>query len=223
MIRINGLKKTLSDAFTLSVGDLQINDGERVALIGMNGSGKSTLLRLIAGELEPDEGTIEYTGPAKTIGYEPQSPYAFRGTIRSNILLGAKDLGEEDLDRLLENCRLAELKQKKSSELSGGEKQRMCFARMLAGCWPTLLLDEPLSAVDIQMARTLERALVQHCEENGTTLLMCTHLPAQAMAVSTKVLLMDGGQVIEYTDTEQFRTPQTDFAKEFIAQWDIRE
>ncbi|MBO7690451.1 MAG: ATP-binding cassette domain-containing protein [Clostridia bacterium] len=223
MIKISGLKKQLSDAFTLSVGDLQIMDGERVALIGMNGSGKSTLLRLIAGELEPDEGTIECTGPAKSIGYEPQSPYVFRGTVRSNILLGAKDLGEEALDELLEKCQLTELKDKKSSELSGGEKQRMCFTRMLAGNWPTLLLDEPLSAVDIQTARGLENALVDHCKEHGTTLLLSTHLPAQAMAVSTKVLLMDGGKVIEYTDTEQFRTPKTDFAKEFIAQWDIRQ
>lgn len=223
MIRIKGLKKRLSDAFLLEVDDLVIEDGERVALIGMNGSGKSTLLKLIAGEWTPDEGEILLSGAAEQLGYQPQSPYCFRGTVEKNILLGARDGTEPDLDALLRDCNLSDLRRKKSSALSGGERQRMCFARMLAGNWPCLLLDEPLSAVDIRTSRTLERALVRRCEAQGTTLLMSTHLPAQAMAVSTRILLMDGGRVVEYTDTAEFLHPQSAFGREFIAQWDIRK
>lgn len=222
MIKVEGLRKQLSE-FTLEVDDLVIEDGERVALIGMNGSGKSTLLKLIAGEWTPDEGRIVCDGAASTIGYQPQSPFCFRGTVEKNILLGARDGSTGDLDALLADCGLTELRGKKTSALSGGERQRMCFARMLAGNWPCLLLDEPLSAVDIRTSRSLEDALVRRCNENGTTLLMSTHLPAQAMAVSTKVLLMDGGKVIEYTDTEDFLHPQSAFGREFIAQWDIRK
>ncbi len=222
MIRVEGLRKKLSD-FTLEVDDLLIEDGERVALIGMNGSGKSTLLKLIAGEWAPDEGRILCDGAAATIGYQPQSPFCFRGTVEKNILLGERDGSPVDFDALLADCGLTELRDKKTSALSGGERQRMCFARMLAGNWPCLLLDEPLSAVDIRTSRSLEDALVRRCLENGTTLLMSTHLPAQAMAVSTKVLLMDGGRVIEYTDTEDFLHPQSEFGREFIAQWDIRK
>lgn len=222
MIRVEGLRKQLSD-FTLEVDELVIEDGERVALIGMNGSGKSTLLKLIAGEWTPDEGSILCDGAAATIGYQPQSPFCFRGTVEKNILLGARDGSTGDLDALLADCGLTELRGKKTSALSGGERQRMCFARMLAGNWPCLLLDEPLSAVDIRTSRSLEDTLVRRCNENGTTLLMSTHLPAQAMAVSTKVLLMDGGRVIEYTDTTDFLHPQSEFGREFIAQWDIRK
>lgn len=222
MIRVKGLKKRLSDAFLLEVDDLVIEDGERVALIGMNGSGKSTLLKLIAGEWAPDEGEILLTGTAERFGYQPQSPYCFRGTVEKNIRLGMQKDAPEFLDTLLSDCDLQDLRAKKVSALSGGEKQRMCFARMLAGEWPCLLLDEPLSAVDIQTARGLEEVLVERCQKQGSTLLMSTHLPAQAMAVSTKVLLMDGGKVVEYTDTKDFLSPQSTFGKEFIHQWDIR-
>lgn len=221
MIQIRGLKKQLSDAFTLEVENLTIEEGERVALIGMNGSGKSTLLKLISGEWTPDEGDIFLSGSAKNLGYQPQSPFCFRGTVEKNVRLGQRKDSKDQLEKLLSDCGLTELRQKKVSALSGGERQRMCFARMLAGVWPTLLLDEPLSAVDIQTARQLEQVLVSQCNEEGTTLLMSTHLPAQAIAVSTKVLLMDGGRVIEYTDTDRFRNPQSQFGKEFIHQWDI--
>lgn len=223
MIRVEGLRKQLSGEFTLAIDELVIEDGERVALIGMNGSGKSTLLKLIAGEWAPDEGRILCDGSAATIGYQPQSPFCFRGTVEKNILLGVREAAVVDLDGLLADCGLTKLRGKKTSALSGGERQRMCFARMLAGNWPCLLLDEPLSAVDIRTSRSLEDTLVRRYNDNGTTLLMSTHLPAQAMAVSTKVLLMDGGKVIEYTDTEDFLHPQSAFGREFIAQWDIRK
>ena len=223
MIRVEGLRKKLSDGFTLEIDNLIIEDGERVALIGMNGSGKSTLLKLIAGEWAPDEGRILCDGAAATIGYQPQSPFCFRGTVEKNILLGVREAAVVDLDGLLADCGLTELRQKKVSSLSGGERQRMCFARMLAGSWPCLLLDEPLSAVDIKTSRGLEDVLVRRCTEQGTTLLMSTHLPAQAMSVSTKVLLMDAGRVVEYTDTADFLHPQSEFGREFIAQWDIRK
>ena len=213
MIRVEGLRKQLSGEFTLAIDELVIEDGERVALIGMNGSGKSTLLKLIAGEWAPDEGRILCDGSAATIGYQPQSPF---------IMLGVRD-ETTDLDALLTDCGLTDLRDKKTSALSGGERQRMCFARMLAGNWPCLLLDEPLSAVDIRTSRSLEDTLVRRCKEQGTTLLMSTHLPAQAMAVSTKVLLMDAGRVVEYTDTADFLHPQSAFGREFIAQWDIRK
>lgn len=91
MIRVEGLRKKLSGEFTLAVDELVIEDGERVALIGMNGSGKSTLLKLIAGEWTPDEGRIFCDGSAATIGYQPQSPFCFRGTVEKNIRLGMRD------------------------------------------------------------------------------------------------------------------------------------
>lgn len=217
MIKIRDLKKTLSPDFTLDIGELTIDTGERVALIGPNGSGKSTLLRLIAGILQPDRGGIEITPPGTRLGYEPQSPYVFRGTVASNVRLG----GDGDVEELLRECRLEALKDKRTNRLSGGEKQRMCFARMLAGNYGCLLLDEPLSAVDIDTGAYLEERLRAHCEKNGTTLLISTHTPSEALHVSTKVLIMNGGRVEEYADTASLHSPQSDFGKKFISLWRV--
>lgn len=223
MIEIKNVKKRLSDSFVLEIDHLRIEDGERIALIGMNGSGKSTLLKLISGEWSPDEGEVLRSGDAKQIGYQPQNPYCFRGSVEKNVLLGVRNGASEKVEEILSACGLEELRRKKSHALSGGERQRMCFARLLVGSWPCLLLDEPLSAVDIQTSRHLETVLVDYCKEQNTTLLMSTHLPAQAIAVATKVLLMDGGRVVEYTDTEHFQHPQSEFGKEFISQWKIQQ
>lgn len=218
MIKIRELEKTLSPDFTLKIGELTIEDGERVALIGPNGSGKSTLLRLLAGILTPDKGTIEISFPKASVGYEPQSPYVFKGTVLSNVRLGAKNA---DVSDVLRECRLEALRDKKADKLSGGEKQRVCFARMLAGNYGCLLLDEPLSAVDIDTGAALEDTLKNHCETNGTTLILSTHIPSEAFRVSTKVLIMNGGRIEEYAPAEALRSPQSEFGKKFISLWSL--
>ena len=217
MIHIRNLKKSFASDFTLTVDDLAINDGDRVALIGLNGSGKSTLLRLLAGQTAPDEGEIVCDTPGEKIGYQPQSPYAFRGTAEYNVRVtpGAP----KDLSPLLEKCRLEQLSKKKMTALSGGEKQRVFLARMLAGGYDLLLLDEPLSAADLQTGEYLSRTLREECEATGKTLLFSTHLPKQAFDIADKILLLDGGRVVEYGGKEQFRTPKSDFGKAFFHLW----
>lgn len=216
MIRIENLKKTLSPQFTLAIDELYIEDGERVAVIGPNGAGKSTLLRILAGVLEPDSGSVELSGCR--VGYQPQSPYVFRGTVESNILLA--DSGA-DIDRIVEDCRLSELRKQRASKLSGGERQRMCLARMLAGDFDCLLLDEPLSAADIETSELLEGVLKDYCSRSGKTLLMSTHLPAQAQSVSTRILILNNGTVAEYSDICSMGEPTSEFGRKFIGQWRI--
>lgn len=219
MIKITELEKKLSTDFTLKIGELNIEDGERVAVIGPNGSGKSTLLRLIAGILKPDSGTIEISVQKNKIGYEPQNPYSFIGTVEDNIKLGAH--GNTDIEKIMSECNLSELKDKRSSRLSGGEKQRMCFARMLAGNYSLLLLDEPLSAADIEISAQLEGCLKDECRKNGTTLLMSMHLPSQALSSATKILIMNKGEVSEYSDISELKNPKSEFGRKFIEQWRI--
>lgn len=219
MIRITNLKKKYGDAFTLEIPSLEIGAGERVALIGPNGAGKSTLLRLLAGMMKPDEGSISIETPPAGRGYQPQSPYAFRGTVEQNLRLGAKNGAA--VEPLLEACGLKDLRAKKTSQISGGEKQRMCLARMLAGNYPLLLLDEPLSAADIETGALLEQVLLRHCEENRTTLLFSTHLPKQAFDLATKVLILHRGQIAEYGAAAELGTPKSDFGRLFLAQWKL--
>ena len=219
MIKIIGLEKKLSPDFTLKIDELNIDDGERVAVIGPNGSGKSTLLRLIAGIIKPDSGSIEITAKKSKIGYEPQNAYAFRGTVEKNIRLGMH--GNADIGAIMRACQLETLKDKRSSELSGGERQRMCFARMMAGNYSLLLLDEPMSAADIETSEMLGKYLNDECAKKGTTLLIATHLPSQAVSVATKVLIMNGGRVSEYSDISELKNPESEFGRKFIGQWSI--
>lgn len=219
MIKITNLEKNLSSDFTLKIDELNIENGERVAVIGSNGSGKTTLLRLIAGIIKPDSGTICVSADKRKIGYEPQNPYAFRGTAEQNIKLGVH--GKADVEKILSACQLAELRNKPSHKLSGGEKQRMCFARMMVGNYSLLLLDEPLSAADIETSCRLENFLVDECERNGTTLLMATHLPSQALNIATKILIMNNGEISEYSDVSDLKNPKSEFGRKFIEQWRI--
>lgn len=214
MIKITKLEKNLSHDFTLKISELYIENGERVAVIGPNGSGKSTLLRLLAGIIKPDSGKIEIDGRT---GYEPQNPYAFKGTTEYNIKLGADK--KADIESIIDECALSQLKNKNVSELSGGEKQRMCFARMLAGGFDTLLLDEPFSAVDIETGAKLGAYLAGECKKRKTTLIMTTHTPSQALNIATKILIMNGGEISEYSDIAELKNPQSEFGRKFIEQW----
>ena len=216
MIRITGLKKKYGEAFTLEIPSLTIEDGARVALIGPNGAGKSTLLRLIAGVIKPDAGTIEISVPKPETGYQPQSPYVFKGTVAQNVRLAAAG---RDILPLLEECNLSDLKDKKTNRISGGEKQRMCLARMLAGNFKVLLLDEPLSAADIETGALLEGVLKRHCEENQTTLLFSTHLPGQARSIATEVRGLNHGRIEEAGSINELTAPKSEFGRLFLSQW----
>lgn len=219
MIRIHQLEKSFSSEFTLKIDDLTIAPGERVALIGANGSGKSTLLRLLAGQLKPDAGEIFCDIPRRQIGYQPQSPYAFRGTAAYNIRL-APD-APKDLTALLKACSLEALAHKKMTALSGGEKQRVFLARMLAGNYSLLLLDEPLSAADLRTGEEMAAMLRDYCAAHGTTLVFSTHLPRQAFIVADRIVLLDGGTLAESGTPEQMRHPKSDFGKLFFSQWNV--
>lgn len=218
MIIIKNLVKKFSSGFTLKIDELNIDDGERVALIGANGSGKSTLLKILAGVESPDSGSVEYS--FDKIGYQPQEPFCFRGTVEYNIALGGKNI---DINSVLKEYNLADLRKQKVSKLSGGEKQRMCLARIMSGEYPCFLLDEPLSAVDIETSEQLEQSVVRRCEEQNATLIFSTHLPSQALRISTKILLLHNGEIAEYDDTRDLSNPKSEFGKKFISQWRIDE
>ena len=217
MIRITNLRKRLSAAFTLQIPSLTIADGERVALIGPNGSGKSTLLRMLANVIPPDEGEIELSLPKEKIGYQPQSPYIFKGTVELNVRLGLH--GNADPETCIRQCGLEALRSQKASMLSGGERQRLCLCRMLAGSYGLLLLDEPLSAADIETGEKLEKVLSDHCDSTGTGLVIATHLPKQALHIATKILILNRGEIAEYGSAEELRSPRSEFGQRFLSQW----
>lgn len=221
MIYIRKLYKAFPSDFSLSLNDIKIETGDRVALIGLNGSGKSTLLKILAGFMRPDQDDVICDTPKDRIGYQPQSPYAFRGDAEANIRLAPR--APKDLSRFLQLCETQTLLHKKMSELSGGEKQRVFLTRMLAGGYDLLLLDEPLSAADLQTGERLSKVLADMCTENGKTLVFSTHLPKQAFTIANKILLLDNGKVAEFGGIAQMKTPKSVFGKAFFSLYDIGE
>lgn len=224
MIEIIGLRKQYSNDFLLEIKELNIDDGERVAIVGPNGSGKSTLLNIIAGVISHDSGSINIKGECVFL---PQSPYCFQGSVLSNVKIGlngsakGKD-ARKAASEALKKTELEKFGRNKAGSLSGGETQRMMLARMLVKKHECLLLDEPLSAVDIEFCRKLERVLLDFCAQNGSTMLISTHLPVQAVNLSTKIIIMNNGRIEEYGNTRDvIQHPNTKFGKMFLEQWRI--
>ncbi|MBR6779884.1 MAG: ATP-binding cassette domain-containing protein [Clostridia bacterium] len=225
MIHIQNLEKKYASEFTLQIDELHIEKNDRVALVGANGSGKSTLLRLLSGYIAADQGDCIVSCEKNETGYEPQSPFCCNLSLRRNLELGIdrdNNNKKEIITRIMESFGLTHLAEHRPNALSGGEKQRMCLARMLVKHYRLLLLDEPLSAVDIELTEKLEAVLMDYCRQNDTTLLFSTHLPSQAVRISNKMIVMHKGRVVEFGNTADIlRNPQTEFGKAFLNNWRI--
>lgn len=181
----------------INFGSFTIRKGEYVGFRGYSGIGKTTLFNLILGFLSPSEGKIEIDGNPLTpanraswlhnIGYVPQDPYIFEGTVAQNIALGKEDASPERVLEVLEKVRLLEWVNslpdsinttlgEGGSRLSGGQKQRIAIARSLYKGARVLLLDEATSSVDIAAEREINTML---CElksvQNDLTILSIAH------------------------------------------------
>ena len=172
--------------------DLEIEAGELVGIVGPSGAGKTTLLRLLLGELPASEGTVSFAGGVRrggraSVGYVPQleaSERTFPLTVQGAVELGAaatssrvpwfsrreRDAARRALDRL----GIGELRDRGLHELSGGQFQRVLFARALVSDPQLLLLDEPTSGIDLR-TRSEMLGLVDDLRGDGLTILMTTH------------------------------------------------
>lgn len=189
MVELRNVKKVYKDRTVLDVPQLRIQHGESVALMGANGSGKTTLLRILARVLAADSGTV--TAPQDVL-YLPQHPYAFRGTVLDNVLIGAKDQREQAL-ALLEMLELCALAAKPAQSLSGGELQKLALCRVLIRPCALLLLDEPTAALDTNGTRLVCDALARYKAQTNCTVVLSTHAPQfAAMAAKRLIVLRDG-------------------------------
>jgi tungstate transport system ATP-binding protein len=225
MIELTGLKANYAERSALVIEALRFEAGKRYALIGANGSGKSTLLRVLAGTLAPSAGVVktDLTGKG-AVGYLPQVPYGFSFSVLKNVLI-ATDNGPgcvEKATAALEAVGLSALINADASKLSGGETQRMAFARMITMPRKLLLLDEPTAATDLHGIDLLEAALLKYCAENQCTVIFATHSPAQAVRLANEIVFLQQGQVVEQGDTKQvLRNPQSKGAQAFLRHWKI--
>jgi len=208
---IKNLKMQYGEKTVLDISSLSIKKGEITVLLGANGSGKSTLLQCIAGTRKPTEGDIITQG---TIKYSPQFSYMFSGTTADNIAMGINLKGKEKKEKLkrqLNDFLLTEISQQKAQKLSGGEKQRVAAARIMAEPCDILLLDEPTASADKDATILIENKIREFRDNTGCSVIMSTHSIKEATALADRIIILDGGHIIKDGSTEIIKTELLSF------------
>jgi molybdate transport system ATP-binding protein len=193
--------------------NLDIKQGEFLALAGLSGSGKTTLLRILAG-LEEANGSIKIDdsiwldekfclSPQKReIGFVFQDYALFPNySVLDNLLYVNKD--KKLANDLLEITELSELKNRLPQTLSGGQKQRVSLCRALMNRPKLLLMDEPLSALDPTMRTKLQNEILTLHKEFNTTTIMVSHDPSEIYRLSNRVVVLNNGQIIKDTTPKE--------------------
>lgn len=220
MLELCKLKKSFGGKTVLDISELSLERGLRYAIIGPNGSGKSTLLRILAGVLKPDGGQIKIN--TDTVSYMPQKPYSFGFSVEKNVSLAVKNREnrKERTAAALNSVGLLELSARSGGGLSGGEAQRMAFARILADDGELILMDEPTSAADLEGVKRMERALLEHIKKTGATLIFTTHTPTQAAELADFIIVLDKGKIVERGKASQvLYAPTSTAATAFLSHW----
>lgn len=176
------------DGSVLDGIDISIGAAESVALFGPNGGGKSSVMRMIA-------GTAPRAEPLAEVVYLPQTPYLFRGSVRSNLLLGLDDEESERAERLAEELAVAHLLSNPSDEISVGETQRVCLARTLSSRAPLVLLDEPLSPINAADRADIGNIIRRRTADRA--LLWATHSIDEVRALADRLVVLDEGVVLQ--------------------------
>jgi len=235
-VKINSLKFSY-EGFSLEA-DLEIPAGEFLSILGPSGSGKTTLLRLIAGFQLPASGEIILEGSnitaiptsRRNIGMVFQDYALFpHMDVFHNIAYGlqsskakAKTKADRDsirarVSELLELVELSGYEKRRIGELSGGEKQRVALARALAPEPKLLLFDEPLSALDVKLRKGLRREIKRIQTKVGFTAVYVTHDQEEAMSISDRIAVMNGGRIVQTGSPEElYYHPADYFTADFI-------
>ncbi len=202
----------------LDDASLQIDAGERIAIVGRNGTGKSTLLKIIAGELEPDAGTI-WRGPGVKVSRLPQDVLeasADRRIVHDVVAEGVHGLDEEDWERAQRVDQIIDRLDLDATahvdKLSGGWRRRVWLARALAARPDVLLLDEPTNHLDIEAITWLEGIVEKHCG----AVVFVTHDRAFLQRVATRLVELDRGHVTSYAPNPDARSGTVPVYDEYL-------
>src|SRR5688572_29284094 len=232
-VELQGLRKVHGDAVAVDGIDLRIAGGEFFSLLGPSGCGKTTTLRLIGGFDAPTEGRILLDGVdlAGTPAHKRPTNTVFQSyalfphlTVAQNVEYGLRwRPGVSRAGRrsraaeALELVRLTRLAARRPAQLSGGEQQRVALARALVCDPAVLLLDEPFGALDAKLRKALRTELTAVQREVGTTFIFVTHDQEEALEMSDRLAVMNGGQVVQCgRPREVYEAPTTEFVADFL-------
>jgi len=237
-IQISSMHKWYGEFHVLKDIDLTVHRGERIVICGPSGSGKSTMIRCINRLEEHQKGDIfvdgiELTNDLKNIdAIRREVGMVFQHfnlfphlTVLENCVLAPiwvrktpRKEAEETAMHFLERVKIPEQAKKFPGQLSGGQQQRVAIARSLCMNPAIMLFDEPTSALDPEMISEVLDTMID-LAESGMTMLCVTHEMGFARKVANRVIFMDGGQIIEQNEPEEFfNNPQSERTKLFLSQ-----
>lgn len=231
-LSVQDVQKTFGRAQALAGVDLEVEQGEFVTLLGPSGCGKTTLLRIVGGFEAPTSGRVIVDG--QDITPQPAHRRPVNTVFQRYLLFPHLDVFENvafglriarksrteirsKVDAALELVGLQDYARRKSSELSGGQAQRVSLARALVNEPRLLLLDEPLSALDLKVRVQVQSELRRIHRETGATFLYVTHDQQEAMSLSDRVVVIRSGRIEQTAKPEDlYHRPSTSFVAGFV-------
>ena len=237
IIEIKNLSKAFGDKKVLEDINLYIRRGEFLTLLGPSGCGKTTLLRMIAGFLQPDEGSILMEGK-ELAGIPPHERplntvfqrYALfpHLDVYDNIAFGLKlkkvpeDEIEKRVRRVLKLVAMSDYEDRDVDTLSGGQQQRIAIARAIVNQPKVLLLDEPLAALDLKMRKDMQTELKEMHKKLGITFIYVTHDQEEALTLSDTIVVLNEGRIQQIgTPVDIYNEPVNSFVADFIGESNI--
>ncbi len=229
-LTVKNINKSFDGKEALENINFEVVPGEFLSILGPSGCGKTTLLRILIGLLSPDSGEILLDGQNITkappdkrgMGIVFQNYALFENmTVLKNVEYALKLRHEKNSReislRLLEQVGLSEHIQKYPAQLSGGQMQRVAIARTLALSPSIILLDEPMSALDVATRLSLRGELKRIQRESGTTMIYITHDQEEAFALSDRIMVMGNAKIHQLdTPKEILRRPADDYVQGFV-------
>ncbi|MGU3399704.1 ABC transporter ATP-binding protein [Brucellaceae bacterium D45D] len=234
LLAISDVTKTFGASVALNHVSLDIKQGEFISLLGPSGCGKTTLLRIIAGFMSATSGRILIGGedvsrlppnkrPLNTV-FQNYALFPHMSVLQ-NVSYGPLRAGltrmeaQKRASEALEMVGLSAMADRNPRQMSGGQQQRVALARAIVNRPKLLLLDEPLSALDLQLRKRMQIELKQLQIQLGITFIFVTHDQEEAMAMSDRIAVMSAGH-LEQIDTPEtiYRRPKTRFVADFIGE-----
>ena len=237
VLELRHVTKRYDTAPAVADVSFSMESGQTLALLGPSGCGKTTTLRMIAGFVEPDEGSIEIGGRdmrdvrphERNVGLVFQDYALFPHlTVAHNVAYGLRQRGDgraavaRRVQEMLALVHLEGLGERRPADLSGGQQQRVALARAMAITPEVMLLDEPLSALDARLRQELRLELKQILQAAHCSTLIVTHDQEEAMSLADEIIVMDRGRILQQGDALAiYHAPRTRTVADFIgrANW----
>lgn len=233
-IEVIGVSKNFGTYQALKSISFEIRRNEFFTMLGPSGCGKTTLLRMLAGFESPDAGTILLNG-AEVVDLPPHKrrvntvfqSYALfpHMTLEQNVAFGLENLGWDRarirarVGEMLERVHMSQFAARKPAQLSGGQRQRVALARALAPEPEVLLLDEPLSALDLKLRQAMRDELRKLQRDTGITFVFVTHDQEEALDMSDRIAVLGGGEVQQLgTPAQIYEEPVNRFVADFVGE-----